>query len=491
MYIGDMTSDHVVGLVKELLNYPGEAEWFEFKENFWDPVKIGQYTSALSNGAALHQKPFGYLVWGINDASKHIVGTNVSPTTEKKGGEPFENWLARMITPSRDTLFAEAQVNGARVVVMQVERAISNPTTFQNEAYIRIGESLKVLSAKECEAKQRKLWRALEESMFEDGIAADQQTVSQVLSKLNYKAVFEMLNLSLPRQREQILDRLLQEKFVVRSDYGGYGITNLGAIVCAHDISEFSTISRKCPRVIRYDGLDKSGSIVQRTFTGGYATEFATLIRYINEQAPGVEVIDQALRRNDSDFPEIAIRELVANALIHMDFTIKGAGPVVEIYDDRMEITNPGEPIIDVDRFLDNPPRSRNEDLAAFMRRVRICEELGSGVDKAIISIETNHLPAPLFEAPGDNTRVTIYGPRPLDSMTKEERIRICYYHAGIRYLSKHYLTNSSLRERFKLSGSDAPKISRYIREALDDRTIKPLDDQAGKRAMKYVPYWA
>ena len=100
-------------------------------------------------------------------------------------------------------------------------------------------------------------------------------------------------------------------------------------------------------------------------------------------------------------FPELAVRELVANALIHQDFFVTGAGPMVEIFDDRIEITNPGEPLVDTQRFVDTPPRSRNEALASLMRRFRICEERGSGIDKVVLQVELFQLPAPLFETPG------------------------------------------------------------------------------------------
>ena len=83
-------------------------------------------------------------------------------------------------------------------------------------------------------------------------------------------------------------------------------------------------------------------------------------------------------------YPELAIRELVANALIHQDLSITGSGPMVEIFDDRIEITNPGVPLVETSRMLDSPPRSRNEGLASLMRRMGSCEERGSGVDKVV-----------------------------------------------------------------------------------------------------------
>ena len=101
----------------------------------------------------------------------------------------------------------------------------------------------------------------------------------------------------------------------------------------------------------------------------------------------------------------VAVRELVANALIHQDFSITGAGPMVEIFEGRIEVTNPGEPLVATDRFLDSPPKSRNESLASLMRRFRICEERGSGIDKVVSQIELYQLPPPLFEVPPGSTR--------------------------------------------------------------------------------------
>ena len=97
--------------------------------------------------------------------------------------------------------------------------------------------------------------------------------------------------------------------------------------------------------------------------------------------------------------PELAVRELVANALIHQDFSVTGAGPMVEIFDARVEITNPGAPLVNTQRFLGSPPRSRNETLASMMRRIGVCEERGSGIEKAVLAVEAELLPAPLFES--------------------------------------------------------------------------------------------
>ncbi len=135
-------------------------------------------------------------------------------------------------------------------------------------------------------------------------------------------------------------------------------------------------------------------------FLMGYAANFEAAVSFINSQLPENEHVSEAHRGEQRAYPNIAIRELVANALIHQDFSVTGAGPMVEIFSDRIEITNPGEPLVDTKRFIHMPPRSRNEKLAVRMRRLNICEERGSGIDKVINWIEVFQLPPPDFRAP-------------------------------------------------------------------------------------------
>jgi predicted HTH transcriptional regulator len=190
-------------------------------------------------------------------------------------------------------------------------------------------------------------------------------------------------------------------------------------------------------------------------------------------------------------YPELAVRELVANALIHQDFFVTGAGPMVEIFSDRIEVTNPGEPLVDTRRFVDTPPKSRNDVLASLMRRFRICEERGSGIDKVVFEIEVFQLPAPLFESPEGFTRAVLFAHRPLRDMDKADRIRACYLYACLKWVTHDYLTNASLRDRFGVEEKNKATVSRYIREAVESGMIRPFDEDAARKLMKYVPYWA
>src|SRR5437588_126984 len=80
-------------------------------------------------------------------------------------------------------------------------------------------------------------------------------------------------------------------------------------------------------------------------------------------------------------------------------------------------------------RVIDTPPQSRNEALAALMRRMNICEERGSGIDKVIEAVESFQLPAPDFTTPLGFTKATLFAPRKLTQMDAQARIRACHQH--------------------------------------------------------------
>ena len=199
--------------------------------------------------------------------------------------------------------------------------------------------------------------------------------------------------------------------------------------------------------------------------------------------------IDHGIRTTVTGFPKPAVRELVANALVHQDFVITGAGPMVEIFEGRIEITNPGPPLVDALRFVDSPPKSRNESLASLMSRIGICEERGSGWHKVVSQTELFQLPAPRVEAGSHYTRVVLFGPRPLSGMDRSERVRAIYLHACLKYVNRECMTNSSLRQRFGIEARNSARVSRLLSEAVRAGVIVPDDPTAARKQIRYVPW--
>ncbi|MGB3311519.1 MAG: ATP-binding protein [Nodosilinea sp.] len=487
--IFNLPNQHLISLVRELCRLPQETEWVEFKHNNDAPNEIGEYISALSNSATLAGKAKAYLVWGVEDSTRLIIGTQFSPSTAKKGDEELENWLLRLLNPAINFHFFELTVDNNPVVLLEIPAAVRQPVRFQGQEFVRIGSYKKPL--KNFPEKERILWRLFDQIPFEIGTAVAQVSDEQITQLLDYPAYFDLMNLPLPENRSSILQALAVDELIRANDSGSWDITNLGAILFAKRLKEFSSLRRKAIRVIQYRGSSRIETIREQEGGKGYANGFEGLIAYVNGILPSNEVIEQALRRTVPVYPELAVRELVANAIIHQDFGITGTGPMVEIFEDRMEITNPGCPLVDTDRFLDSPPKSRNETLAALMRRMGICEERGSGVDKVVQETEIYQLPAPIFEVTGDNTRAILFAPQSFSKMDKSDRIRACYFHAVLRYVSRDYMTNASLRERFGLPAQSRPTATKLIKESIETGAIKPYDNSAAPKLMKYIPFWA
>ncbi len=485
----DTGQDYLLGLVSELCNLPHETEWVEFKVNHRHPQTVGEYISALSNAATLHDKVHAYILWGIENGTHIIVGTEFSPALSKKGNEPLETWLLRLMNPRIDFRFHEVMIDGNRVVILEIDRASQRPVAFGGVEFIRVGSSKRKL--KDYPEKERALWRVFDRVSFEDSIAAERESDEGILLKLDYPAYFDLLEMPLPDGRDAILQALQSDRLISPGEAGGFDITNLGAILFARNLGDFPHLKRKAGRVVQYRGKGRTETFKEREGRMGYACGFEGLVGYIDGLLPANEMIEKALRKTVPMFPDLAIRELVGNALIHQDFSVTGAGPMIEIFDDRIEITNPGEPLVDTQRFLDTPPRSRNERLASLMRRVRICEERGSGIDKVVSQVELLHLPAPLFEVPPGFTRAVLFAYKDLAAMNEAERLRACYLHACLKYVMRDFLTNASLRKRFGIRQNNKAVASRRIREAVDAGMIKPFDENAGRKFMKYVPFWA
>jgi predicted HTH transcriptional regulator len=292
----------------------------------------------------------------------------------------------------------------------------------------------------------------------------------------------------------ELLDWMNSERFVSREPTGGGYVTNLGAVAAARKLAEFPDLSRKAVRIVVYDGLNKSKTKQEREGTKGYAISFQAVMEFVMSLLPQSEVIQQALRAKRTVYPEIALREIIANALIHQDFSISGAGPLIEIYDDRIEVSNPGGllPSKRLDRLIGTQPESRNELLARAFRRYKICEERGSGLLKAGLEVELYGLPPIKFEAGPAHFKVTIYAPRTFAQMSPQERLNACYQHAVLRHFSDSTMTNTSLRERLKMSERQRSMVSVLIQEAIDQKLIKAADpENKSKKFAEYVPIWA
>jgi predicted HTH transcriptional regulator len=478
-----------VALVDELRRFGSEDACVEFKHNNDDPEMIGKLVSALSNGARAIGKEVAYILWGVEDGTGRVVGTTFDPDAKKINGQAFVFRLAQLLKPGPAFEFRTIHHPDGRVVLLEIPAANLAPVEYAGTAYLRVGNATPKLS--DHPERYQKLITNLRPYVWEAGNARTFVDADAVLELINYPAYFKLTAQKLPDGRAAILERLEAERLISKDVGGRWNITNMGAILFATDLTRFDeALSRKAVRFVAYDGRNKAATVIHRQDGKmGYATGFEGLVDYLNGLLPKAEHIGAAFREAVPLFPQIAIRELIANALIHQDMTISGAGPQIALFSDRLEITNPGESLVSPDRMIDLPPRSRNPMIGAFMRRIGLCEEQGSGLDKVVIAIEEMHLPPPKFKAEADSMQVILYGPRPFADMTQAERIQASYQHAVIKWLEGDKMRNASLCDRLGVERRNAAQISAVIKEAITAGYLKPADPEHPRAG--YYPSWA
>ena len=184
-------------------------------------------------------------------------------------------------------------MDGAPVVLFEIQPALNRPVRFKGTEYVRIGSYKKKLH--DHPEKERELWKVFERAPFETGVAKENASSDDVLALLDYPNYFTLMKQPLPDNRAAILERLAADKIISPSTAGGYHVTNVGAILFARNLSDFDRLARKALRVIIYKGANRVETIKEQKGGKGYAIGFEGAIAYINDQLPQNEQIGQAL----------------------------------------------------------------------------------------------------------------------------------------------------------------------------------------------------
>lgn len=455
---------------------PSEFQTLEFKEAKlqFDNNKLYKYCVAIANEGGRK------LVLGVADQPpRPVVGTRAFRDPIAMAEKLFQAVGFRVD-------IEEVQHPGGRVLVFHIPSRPRGTAYHLDGVYLmRVGQALSSMS----EERLRQIFSEGEPNWLEEPSKTGLSS-QDVVDLLDTQTYYELLGLPYPTKQAGVMEKLLSDR-LIDCQNTSYSIRRLGALLLARRLENFSDLVRKAPRVVVYTGTSKLETRLDQTEIKGYAVGFQGLVHFVMSQLPQNEIVEAAIRKEVKLIPEMAMRELVANALIHQDFTISGTSVMVEIYADRVEISNPGEPVVPVERFIDGH-ESRNEDLAGIMRRLGICEEKSSGIDRVVNQAEAYQLPAPDFHTTYKRTVVSIYGPRDFEQMDRSTRIRACYQHCALKWVMSERMSNQSLRERFGLTESKSAIISQVIAAATEQGLIKP-DDRVGssRRFARYLPFWA
>ncbi len=459
---------------------PAEHEHLEFKEakQQYDTTKLLRYCAALANEGG------GFMVLGVSDKPpRRVVGSLAFPAQTDLNR--IKAYIVEKLRIRVDVV--ELAHPDGRVLVLEVpSRPVGQPLDYEGAFLMRAGEGLVPMTPDHL----RRIFAEGQPDWFVQP-AKENASADEVIALLDTQTYFELLTLPYPTTRDAVLARL-QSEGLIASSGAGWTISNMAAILLAKRLDAFSTaLARKAARVVVYEGTNKLNTKDDKLGLRGYAVGFGSLVDFVHSAAPQNRFVEQAVREEVKMFPKQALRELIANALVHQDFLASGASVMIELYADRVEISNPGLPPIKVERFIDEY-RSRNERLADLMRRLGICEEKGSGIDKVIRAAEVFQLPAPDFRAGELRTTALLFAHQEFANMSKGDRVRACYQHCCLMYVTNQRMSNQSLRLRFGLGEDKTVLTSQVIGAAKEAGLIKADESETtSTRYARYLPFWA
>lgn len=354
----------LVKIVKELISYPTEANWFEIKENWYEPYGIGEYISSLSNAAALEGEEYGYLVWGVNDKSHKIVGTTFDYMVDVKN-EPLEHYLARQVMPDNNFFFQEVIIDGKRVVVMVVPAASKIPTGFDGNRYLRIGSSK--VNLNKYPERESNLFYVLRvglpticntESEYQD-LTFDKLFVyyaakGVALNKRNFKKNLGLLTES---GKYNLLAQLISDDSHIPIRFAIFKGTDKASVM--YSVREFGNTCL----LFSLDKVLEYGEVLN--------------VPQADERGRKVE------RKEVPLFDEEAFREAIINAFVHNQWTT-GNAPMITVFSDRMEILSRGKmpPGQTVEGFYAGESIPVNQKLSDMFLQLHISERTGRGVPK-------------------------------------------------------------------------------------------------------------
>lgn len=447
-FIFKKEGDFLEEILKDLCSYENEQEWFEFKENWFEADKLGEYISALSNAAASLGRKEAYFVWGISDKTHKIIGTTFNQYQDYKN-EPLQNYLIRNLSPRIKLTFEELNIEDKRIVVLVIPAAKEYPTSFKDKRFSRIG-SAKV-NLKDHPYNEKYLFRVLtygvptiintkseEQDLTFNKLFVYYASKGIILNKRTFK---KNLGLLTPEGQYNMMARLLSDN-------------------CGMPL-----------RVSIFAGKDKASRLVSVSEYGYNCILYIVedLLRFGDVlNIPQADERNRVTTRDEIPlFNKEAYREAIVNAMVH-NYWVSGLEPMISVFTDRIQILSRGNipPGQTKEGFFSGVSVPVNEKLAEIFLQVHLSEKTGRGVPEIVKSYGES-----VFDFTGNTISVTI----PFDTLTfeeskdnekKSEEIYLSETRKRILKEMKNNpeITNKELSDKLKLSTTAIEKNIKYLK---------------------------
>ena len=372
-------------IIYDLINRSDEEEWFDLKENWFEPIEIGEYISALSNAAAVCGKAFGYLLWGVNDETHKIVGCDIKYNCSYKK-EPWQNFLARNLNPSIAFEFKELLINNNRLVLLIIPAAVKVPTSFDKVRYGRIGSSkIKLEKYPEREAI---LWNVL---------------FNGYPTMINTESPIQDLTFNQLKNYYLSKNMLFNDSNFINNMHLKTSNGKFNMLAC------FLADNGEIPvRVSIFSGVTKADRLfsVKEFGNQSLVSVIDRIIDYSDSinMTKSIEHFDKGYREDVPLFNQECFNEALKNAFIHNNW-LRRVSPMVTFYNDRVEIISFSKlaPRQTIEGFYKGNSIPVNEDLSSIFLATHLSERTGKGMPLLVSTYGKN-----IFELSDESIKVTI-----------------------------------------------------------------------------------
>lgn len=406
------TEEQLRSLLTELLSYPDELPWLEIKHGNDNPDEIGKYISALANSACTENRDHGYMIWGVENDSRIIEGTAFDPDHKNKNQQPLRIYLSRTLKPEIAFEFYSFEVDGKKVVILEVEAAYRRPISFQGTEYIRIGESRTELSKHPKEAA--KIYRTVGKDWSAEVV------VDATMKDLAPEAV--------KAARERYSEKHRNDSFAEEIEtWSTEEFLNKAKLTINGKITRAALILLGKPESAHW----LNPSVVKITWN--LVDNDNTSIDYQHFDPPLLLAVDRIFAKirnitirtmpdgtlfpvEISQYDSWVFREALHNCIAHQDYTLC-RNVVVTEYPDRVQFSNmgafaPGT----LEKVLHDDGRPRfylNRQLTEAMVELNMIDTIGSGIKRMFKKQQKRYMPMPDYDistTPEEMVRVVLYG---------------------------------------------------------------------------------
>lgn len=406
------TDEQLRSLLTELLSYPDELPWLEIKHGNDNPDEIGRYISALANSACTENREYGYMIWGVENDSRIIEGTAFDPDHKNKNQQPLRIYLSRTLKPEIAFEFYSFEVDGKKVVILEVEAAYRRPISFQGTEYIRIGESRTELSKHPKEAAKiyRTVGKDWSAEVVVDATMKDLAPEAVKAARERYSEKHRNDSFAEEIETWSTEEFLNKAKLTINGKITRAALILLGKPESAHWLNP--SVVKITWNLVDNDNTSIDYQHFDPPLLLAVDRIFAKIRNIIIRTMPDGTLFPVEISQYDS----WVFREALHNCIAHQDYTLC-RNVVVTEYPDRVQFSNmgafaPGT----LEKVLHDDGRPRfylNRQLTEAMVELNMIDIIGSGIKRMFKKQQKRYMPMPDYDistAPEEMVRVVLYG---------------------------------------------------------------------------------